>query len=317
MTLHAELGQQLDTAPAAGSVYRRARDGIDYLYAKLPSGAGRKDAFLGRAGDPEAEGEAERLRAGTAAARGRRQLIRMLLGSGFASPSPEAARLLEALADARIFERGGVVVGTTAYQLMEAPVGHFLPSPTMMTGDLDIAAATTKLESEPREPILTILHRADATFRDVPQLETRAPPWRFRAESGFLVDLLTPVRTRGDDRTAPLRGLDAGAFPSQQLEWLLDEAGPAVLLWRSGTRVTVPAPSRYAVHKLILAQRRDPANRPKRQKDLAQAGALIAALRAGDPFALQDALDDARAKGERGWAQPIARSLAELGIADL
>jgi hypothetical protein len=45
---------------------------------------------------------------------------------------------------------------------------------------------------------------------------------------------------------------------------------------------------------------------------------VIEALRVHDPFALADALADARAQGEMGWAQPIARSLKEIGMtADL
>jgi hypothetical protein len=33
--MFADLVQQVDTAPLAGSVYRRQRDGIEYIYAKL------------------------------------------------------------------------------------------------------------------------------------------------------------------------------------------------------------------------------------------------------------------------------------------
>jgi hypothetical protein len=40
-------------------------------------------------------------------------------------------------------------------------------------------------------------------------------------------------------------------------------------------------------------------------------------LREQDPFALEDALHDARAQGEKGWGAPIARSLKEIGLPDL
>ena len=67
------------------------------------------------------------------------------------------------------------------------------------------------------------------------------------------------------------------------------------------------------MHKLILAQKRGAGDRIKRAKDLAQADALTTALHAYDPFALEEALEDARLRGRRGWAAPLERSLAELG----
>ena len=54
-------------------------------------------------------------------------------------------------------------------------------------------------------------------------------------------------------------------------------------------------------------------NPQKRIKDLTQSSALIAALREHDPDALGDALADARKRGKRGWAEPIATSLRAIG----
>ncbi|WP_454882953.1 hypothetical protein [Sphingomonas oryzagri] len=62
-----------------------------------------------------------------------------------------------------------------------------------------------------------------------------------------------------------------------------------------------------------MAQRRDPAKRDKRSKDLDQARALIDALLAHVRFAIEETLVDARGKGRAGWAEPIARSLDEIG----
>ncbi len=52
------------------------------------------------------------------------------------------------------------------------------------------------------------------------------------------------------------------------------------MLHRSGVPVTVPAPERYAVHKLIVASRRrsDANGSAKREKDVQQARLLIEAL---------------------------------------
>ena len=96
------------------------------------------------------------------------------------------------------------------------------------------------------------------------------------------------------------------------LEFLIEDPVPAVALYGSGVPVTVPQPSRYAVHKLIVAQVRSEAS-TKRAKDLVQAKELIEALRATDPYSIKDALTDARARG-RKWKTYIAASLREIGI---
>jgi hypothetical protein len=109
-----------------------------------------------------------------------------------------------------------------------------------------------------------------------------------------------------------MRELDAGAAPLQYMDWLITNPVPTVALWGSGVSINIPQPSRFAVHKLILAQKRDVGSRSKRQKDLAQADALIDALLSHDPFDLHDALVGAAAQGRQGWREPLARSLTEL-----
>lgn len=316
-TLYAEVLQQLETAPPAGSVYRRSTDRGEYIYAKVRIGAARIDQFVGRAGDDEAEARAAALQTGASLAAERRRLISTLKRHGFAAPDRTMGAVLDALAHAGLFRAGAVLVGTAAYLVSEPLVGSRLPSPTLMTGDVDIATASLALSADPPEHLEAILKRADATFQGLPQLSPKAPPSRFRNASGYLVDLVTPTRMRDDPNPLELAGLGAGAAPLQHLAWLIEDAVRAVALWGSGVLVNVPQPARYAVHKLILAQRRDASSRLKRAKDLAQARALIDALRTNDPFALEDALADARARGEKGWRRPIARSLQELGITDL
>lgn len=173
------------------------------------------------------------------------------------------------------------------------------------------------ITAKPPERLETILRRADPTFEGVPQITPRAPPSRFRNASGYLVDLLTPTRTRDETNPVTLARLSAGAAPLQHRAWLIDGSVQTVALWGAGVLVNVPQPARFAVHKLILAQRRDAANRLKCAKDLAQAKALLEVLREHDPFSLEDALTDARAQGEKGWSAPISRSLREIGQADV
>ncbi|MBX9574611.1 MAG: hypothetical protein K2X07_03135 [Caulobacteraceae bacterium] len=316
-TLYSELVQQLETAPAAGSVYRRTLEGVEYVYAKLPVGITRVDRFLGRANDPEVEQAAEALRRGTAAAADRRRLVSMLRRQGLAGPDRTMGAILDALAWAGLFKAGAVLVGTAAYGLSEPLAGTRLPAPSLMTADVDLATANLALRSEPPERFEAILRRADPTFEGVPQLKPLAPPSRFRNAQGYLVDLVAPIRKRSDQNPVPLEDLRAGAAPLQHLAWLIEAPVQVAALWGAGILVDVPQPARFAVHKLILAQKRDAGSRVKRAKDLAQATAMLDALRQNDPFALSDALTDASARGAKGWAEPIERSLREIDRQDL
>ena len=147
-----------------------------------------------------------------------------------------------------------------------------------MTQDADLATASLALAGDDGEETLeTILKRADKTFAGLPGLDRKAFPSRFRSASGFLVDLLTPKLRRNDKSPMPLKRLGAGAIPLQHLAWLIEEPVQAVALHGPGIPIRVPAPARYGVHKLIIAQKRAAEN-VKRQKDLMQAKSLMEAL---------------------------------------
>ena len=64
-------------------------------------------------------------------------------------------------------------------------------------------------------------------------------------------------------------------------------------------------PSRYAIHKLMVAGRRPEGARAKRDKDIMQARALFEAVPADY---LQDAIDDANARG-RSWRLDLAKGM--------
>jgi hypothetical protein len=62
------------------------------------------------------------------------------------------------------------------------------------------------------------------------------------------------------------------------LERVEPTSGRAAVLWDGGILVNVPQPERYAVHKLIVAERRTASAIAKRRKDLHQASSLFDAL---------------------------------------
>lgn len=86
----------------------------------------------------------------------------------------------------------------------------------------------------------------------------------------------------------------------------------AVLLGpRGGIAVTVPDPCRFAVHKLIVANRRPASETTKRLKDISQASQLIVACSEDRSDELKEAFREAVRRG-KGWKTAIERSLKSL-----
>lgn len=314
-TLYADLLQQLQsTQEQPASIYIQRNGPGSFYYARRMAGAVRRDEYIGRADEAAALARVETIRAERRLAAQRRTIISALKRTGLPAPGRELAAILSAMADAGLLN-AAVLVGTAAYQCYPALVGDLLPSAALMTQDADFATVELALAAnDGRSTLLDILQRADASFRPVPGLSKSAPPASFRSTAGFRVDLVTPVLRRNDPDPMPLPRLAAGAVPLQYLGWLIAEPAQAAVLARSGILVQVPQPVRFAIHKLILAQRRPAPERLKRQKDLLQARSLIMALQASDPELLLDTLAEAKAKGSEGWRKPILRSLDELGI---
>src|SRR5262249_2175196 len=147
----------------------------------------------------------------------------------------------------------------------------------------DIAVATVAIKSN--LSLLDVLRNADPTFKAVPGLRHKDLAKKFMAASGFEVEVLTPVRRRDERNPVEIKGLSAGASPMQFLSYLIEDAVPTIALLEAGTPVTVPQPSRYAVHKLIVAQVRK-SDAVKRKKDLKQAKELFEVLEKNDPQSL-------------------------------
>ena len=210
-----------------------------------------------------------------------------------------------------LFRNGGVLVGTLAYQCYALTLGYVLPAAVLATDDADLAAAQVALKADTGLDMLSILKDADPSFGMLTGLDAKAPPARFRAANGYVVDLVTPTRHRDEKQPVRLKELGAGEMNLQYLAWLIENAIPGLLPWGSGVPVSISRPERFAVHKLILAQKRGH-DQAKVQKDLAQAKALIEAIEESRPGQVEDALEEACGQGKKGCRDPIARSIKQL-----
>lgn len=295
LTLYADLDQSLAAgAGVPGTISRRQENGQRRLYATIREGSRRRQVYLGTVGDREAEASAQLYRADMEQARQRRSTVSALKRLGIPAPPLEAGRVLETLSRAGLFEAGGVLVGTTAYQCYPCIVGHMLPSASLVTRDVDLSIARIAVPrlSALGRPLEEILQEADPSFRG--DMRGEQAPKSYRNRAGFSVDLLTTPGRR--DEPVLVKGLGAFAVPLPFMDFLIAEPISAVALYGRGVRVTLPSPARFALHKLLIARHRT-SQRQKAPKDVAQAWALIEALGAFDADALADGLDAARRRG--------------------
>ena len=321
-TMFAQLAEQvMDSSfaegfPLGGSFLRNTSRGKEYWYFQFPSGGPRK--YVGPCSDEDITSRIQRFRELKADVRVRRSLVSTLKRNAFL-PGPErfTGEVVEAFADAGLFRLRGVLVGTVAYQCYSGLLGVRLPNTAMQTGDADLAQfyAVSAAVEDSLPPIVQILEKLDPTFRELPhQIDGRFTT-QYINDTKYKVEFLTPNRgkTEYSDKPAVMPALGgASAQALRYLDFLIRDPVRTVMLHRAGVAVTVPAPGRFAVHKLIVGPKRrdDASGRAKRHKDIMQASSLAAALA---QTRSQDDLAEAWAEAwERGpkWKEGLAAGLA-------
>jgi hypothetical protein len=301
-TIYAELEQRSldesfvsDFSPEGRFVSMESK-GRRYWYFDRGSHQNRKRVYVGPADDPEISKRVEAFKDLKADIVARRRLVTTLTRDGkLPGPMRSAGRVVEALADAGFFRLRGVLVGTTAFQCYSALLAVQLPNSLLQTSDADFAQfhSISSAVGDSIPPILDVLHAVDDTFRVIPHHASAQQSTKFRSRDGFIVEFLTPNASSDDytGRPADMPALGhASAEPLRFLDFLIYEPVRAVLLYGPGIPVLVPAPSRYAVHKMIVAARRrgEASGRVKADKDIEQSQVLIEALgqsRRADEFA--------------------------------
>ena len=320
-TMVAELQQRsFDDAwaedfPPTGRFVSVPVDGRKYWYFDEPDGVGgQKRRYVGPADDPEITARVETFKGEKSDYKSRRKLVSTLTReAGMIAPDRFTGDVVEALAAAGLFRLRGVLVGTVAFQCYAPYLGIRLPMAAILTGDADIAQdyAISSEVSDSLPPILDLLKEVDESFRALPHISGSPRSNAFRNQSGYRVEFLTTNRGSDEyaDEPAQMPALGgASAEPLRYMDFLIRDPVRTVLLHGAGVSVVVPAPSRFAVHKLIVASRRqdDPGSRAKREKDLRQAGMLFEALQqARLGRELVDALQEAWARGPT-WRVALA-----------
>lgn len=299
-----------------GKPHMVTRNGRAYWYDLFRLGSAVQNRYLGedsaelrtriaRHADLAASAKAR------AAERGR--LVRLLRAEGAPMANRATGALLAAMERTGVFRLGGTIVGTHAFRLYEMELGiRFGSDALAQTGDLDIASfeRLSLALGDRVEDNLAETFRGLA-FDPVPSLQGNAV-WRWRqSASRAMIEFLTPS-FRPEEDIRPLPALGVSAQSLHFLNFLIARPIPAALLYRSGVLVQIPRPEAFAIHKLIVASRRQGGpDALKAEKDRRQAAFLIAALAEDRPDELAEAYDDALSRGPK-WREHIGRSLERM-----
>lgn len=211
----------------------------------------------------------------------RKRLTALVAQAGASVPTVSEARVLEVLERTGVFQIGGSLVGSMAFRLYMNMLGCVWPADTTTTEDVDLAQdyqVPVAVDLEPHD-LLESLRASGLGFVGVPALDRKSPSTSFKVRGmQFSVDLLTPMRGKANSQPVHVPSLDAMAEPVRFLDYLLDDIQPAAVVAGAGILVNVPSPGRFALHKLVLSQRRPAAWQTKAEKDVAQASALLEVL---------------------------------------
>jgi len=313
--------QLLDAATAAahhrsvadlkGSFAAKTVKGRVYWYYQYTEPSGKlRQVFVGPDNEAVRKLREQKDLPGAAAQLG--PLARAAAALGCAQVVPVQARVLLRLAEYGFFRAGGVLVGTHAFLAFGNMLGVRWGS-AERTQDVDFAHAGKSVS------IALPADVAIDTDRAIDSLGMGFLPIQAGAGATYLnprdpqlrLDFLTP-RHRGGDKPFRHPKLGVNLQPLPFMEYSLVDVQQAALF--SGEAVVlanVPAPARYALHKLIVVGERKGAYAAKSTKDLDQAGMLLARLQEFRRGEVEEAWRDLVSRG-KGWRTRALQGAAAL-----
>ena len=324
-TAYAELFSQtqafeIDNALAGlvGAFHRRTLKGHEYWYfAYRDIDQKQRMAYVGP--------DNERVRALVKRFRETRQdkpltpLARMAIAAGCTPVAPKHFRIIRRLAEYGFFRAGGILIGTHAFLAIGnmlgvrwrdgaatldvdfAHAGHNVSVALPADLKIDVHGALESLEMG-LLPIMQFNGKAGAQYRNPQDQELR-------------LDFVTSMTRRGKPVVMP--DLNLALEPLKFMEFSLEQPIQGCIFSTLGSCiVNLPAPERYAVHKLIVYGERPVSERVKATKDLLQAASLASYfLEVGQASVFNEAWRDAIGRG-KGWkARALQGQKALLKIA--
>jgi hypothetical protein len=224
-----------------------------------------------------------------------------------------SGRVIQALAAAGLFQLGGVLVGTHAFLVLANLLGVRW-SGGLRTQDIDVAAHP-KMEvalPQSKADVPAAMESLQMGFLPVPGFHPTAPETSFKVRGKDLrLDLVTPAA--GKRKAGPVRipRFNTAAQPVEFLGYLMEGAVDAAALHAGASLVKVPEPARFALHKLILSDRRPVTDQTRARKDRLQAEELLIVLQSERPGDIALAVEALRAQG-KAWLARAVRAAGKL-----
>lgn len=318
-TTYANLLQMHLNRPAfefEGAPFTMVRKGKAYWYAnqRPASGGQPRQRYLGP--------DTEDMRARIEEMRTQQQsladfrkhasaLVAQLRAAGIAGPDRKTGPMLRALVNSGVFRLGGTLVGTHAFRHYDLVLGTYLSDSTdwiTQTDDIDIASfekLSMAIEDTADPDLANAL--SGLGFKPAPSLTPRTPTSWTLADASYSIDFLTPS-FKEKEGPAKLATLNMWAQGLHYLNFLIADPIDAVSPYMEGLLVRIPRPERYAVHKLIVSQRRRPESQAKKRKDIEQARSIIWAMAGQQPYELAQAISEADKRGKK-WRDALDRAL--------
>lgn len=229
---------------------------------------------------------------------------RMAIAGGCAPVAPKHFRIIRRLAEYGFFRAGGILIGTHAFLAMGNMLGVRWRDGAA-TLDVDFAHAgqnvSLALPADLKIDVHGALESLEMGLLPMAQFNGKAgAQYRNPKDQELRLDFVTSMTRNGKPVAMP--DLNLALEPLKFMEFSLEQPVQACVFANAGACiVNLPAPERYAVHKLIVHGERPVAQRAKATKDLLQAASLASYfLDNGQAAVFNAAWQDALGRG-KGW----------------
>lgn len=292
----------------------KSKKGVNYWYLQHAIGGSRKQYYLGKESDDLIEimgRQKQKWQSSKPQLKELEKLVSMAVAGGCLPISHQAYKVLSSVEQAGLFKAGGVLVGSYAFQAYGNMLGASWLSKTSMTQDIDLAGNDECIIAIPDgvSSIGQTILDADDAMLEIGMLNHKHSSTGYHIRGkGFRVDLITSLPPIGKEAEAPvyIPAIKSYAKALRFLDYILQDQQKAVLLHKDGVLVNVPSPARFALHKLVISQRRPTFDHLKSKKDIAQASQVIEVLLDIRPGDIWLALDKAKAyPSKKFWSSMI------------
>lgn len=229
---------------------------------------------------------------------------RIAIAAGCAPVTPKHFRIIRRLAEYGFFRAGGILIGTHAFLAMGNMLGVRWRDGAV-TLDVDFAHAgqnvSLALPANIKIDVHGALESLEMGLLPMAQFNGKAgAQYRNPKDQELRLDFVTSMTRDGKPVSMP--DLNLALEPLKFMEFSLEQPVQACVFSNVGSCVVnLPAPERYAVHKLIVYGERPVAQRVKATKDLLQAASLASYfLDNGQAEVFNGAWRDALGRG-KGW----------------